>query len=132
MEAQSLILGVVIVALSLLFVVWPFVGARREEDTAAASGTTLERLESQRDAIYATIRDLDFDYETGKLLEADYQAQRAEWVERGVDVLKAIDSMQQQVDVPVSAEAALPADSVDPDDIEAQIEAAVAARRRTV
>ena len=87
----------------------------------------------QREAIYATIRDLDFDYETGKLGDAEYQHQRDAWVERGIAALKAIDSM-----TPVSESEALESSgqfpALDPEmaAIDAQIEAAVASRRHTV
>lgn len=129
MEAQSLILGVVIVALTALIVLWPLVSGAGKEKRESAPSTALETLLAERDAIYTVIRDLDFDFETGKLTEADYQAQREQWVERGVDVLKALDAAQVNgaAAAPANGTAATPAE---PDDLESQIEAAIAARRR--
>jgi hypothetical protein len=134
MESQTLILGLVIVALSLLFVAWPFIIPRRDK-SAPANGKLngeLERLLVEREAMYAAIRDLDFDFETGKLTDEDHQQQRAAWVARGVDILKALDALQQQVGergAVAVPERAVPAGD---DDLDAQIEAAVASRRRTV
>lgn len=136
MEAQTLILGLIIVVLSLVFVAWPFLGLGRER-TAAAEKSKLngemERLVAEREAIYAVIRDLDFDYETGKLTDEDYQQQRETWVARGVAVLKAIDSLKQGLQ---DADGLEDYDIQRPGhtdaDLDAQIEAAVAARRRTV
>ncbi len=134
MEPQSLILGILIAALAAVIVFWPFVSARREETVARSGGQAqeIEDLIARRDAIYAVIRDLDFDFETGKLTEEDYRAQRQIWVEQGVEVLKALDALRAAVPTParnghppVESAAALNGD------LEARIEAAVAARRRT-
>lgn len=138
MEAQTLILGIIIVVLSLLFVAWPFLGVGRERAAAAEKSKLngeLERLVAEREAVYAMIRDLDFDYETGKLTDEDYQQQRETWVARGVNVLKAIDSLKQGLQAAGDLEGvdfdARGADRSDAD-LDAQIEAAIAARRRTV
>lgn len=134
MESQSLILGIIIAILSALIVLWPFITASRDEESAESR---MEQLVAQRDAIYATIRDLDFDFETGKLTEADYRAEREAWVERGVEVLKAIDALQEETGVSIPAGPA-PEETPPPDgseradlDFDAQIEAAIASRRRT-
>ncbi len=134
MEAQSLILGVIIVVLTLLVVVWPFINLSREQKDVSKTqrDTELVLLNSQREAIYATIRELDFDFETGKITQDDHAAERAIWVERGVNTLKAIDSLQQQNGDRVSVvESASPANASEAD-LDAQIEAAIASRRRTV
>lgn len=134
MESQTLILGIVIVALSLLVVALPFLSSGREKTVSSASSRLngeLERLQMEREAAYSTIRDLDFDYETGKLTEEDYLQQRKQWVARGVDILKAIDTLQQATgDVVVERTGVNEVN--DDDDLDAQIEAAIAARRRTV
>ncbi len=136
MEAQTLILGLVIVVLSLIFVAWPFLGLGRERAVAAEKSKLngeMERLVAEREAVFAVIRDLDFDYETGKLTDEDYQQQRETWVARGVAVLKAIDSLKQGLQ---DTSGLQDYDLQKPDhtdaDLDAQIEAAVAARRRTV
>lgn len=132
MESQTLILGIVIVALSVLVVALPFLSAGREKAAAASKlNGELERLQMERETVYSTIRDLDFDFETGKLTEEDYHQQREQWVDRGVDVLKALDTLQQATGDVVFERADEPEGS-DNDDLDAQIEAAIAARRRTV
>ena len=135
MESQSLILGLIIAVLSILFVVWPFLNlGGSETETPDRIMSNLEVLIERREAIYATIRDLDFDFQTGKLTAEDYADQRQVWVQRGVDVLKAIDSLQQQAGIltPLMNEEAAPQPVSELGDLDAQIEAAVAARRRTV
>lgn len=131
MEAQSLIMGVILVALSIFFVLWPLFSVTREDETNALANRRNTLME-QREAIYATIRDLDFDFETGKLAEDIYRSQRNSWVERGVEVLRAVDQLKQQF-----SEAGLHLDTTSvssnggTQDVDAQIEAAIAARRRT-
>ena len=133
MELQTLVLGIIIAALSLLFVLWPFIDLGSKDRTRAES-SALESLYEERDVLYATIRDLDFDYDTGKLTEEDYLAQREMWVERGVHILKALTALQQQTNETVPAvelrAPALAGTTNGHGDLDAQIEAAVASRRR--
>ena len=61
----------------------------------------LEALESvrrqrhiqERAAVVRTIRELDLDYRTGKLNEADYKGLREAQVQRGADTLRELDEM---------------------------------------
>ena len=124
------VLGIIIAALCLLFVAWPFVnlGGR---DRSRAESPTLESLYEQRDVLYTTIRDLDFDYDTGKLTEEDYLSQREMWVQRGINILKALDALQQQMrDTAPAVDLRAPIPAGTNGDLDAQIEAAVASRRR--
>ncbi len=133
METQSWILGVIFVALCALMVLWPFVSASRDEERQTAS-SRMEDLLARREAIYATIRELDFDFETGKLTEEDYRAQREVWVEQGVLVLKELDALRESGAYVPATEGSAPVprmDSSDGAELDAQIEAAIAARRRT-
>lgn len=133
METQSWILGIIFVALCALMVLWPFVSTSRDEEEQPAS-SRMEDLLARREAIYTTIRELDFDFETGKLTEEDYRAQREAWVEQGVLVLKELDALRESgAYVPVSEPGvSVPRVGVSGGaDLDAQIEAAIAARRRT-
>ncbi len=47
--------------------------------------------------VLTNIRDLDEDFSTGKMGENDYEAERETWVQRGIQVLKTFDGMQEQV-----------------------------------
>lgn len=133
METQSWVLGIIFVALCALMVLWPFVSASRDEERQTAS-SRMEDLLARREAIYATIRELDFDFETGKLTEEDYRAQREVWVEQGVLVLKELDALRESGAYVPAPEGSTPiprAGLSDGAELDAQIEAAIAARRRT-
>lgn len=59
--------------------------ARREEER--------ERLEREKGTVLALIRDLEFDFRTGKMLEADYQSSRADAETRAMAVLRRLDEL---------------------------------------
>jgi hypothetical protein len=89
-----------IVALAVVgFVAWPLLTPQRQSDgrelsAAARSLREQTRLLQERNAIYAEIRDLDFDYQTGKMPGDEYAARRHRLVARGVGVLKQLDAPQ--------------------------------------
>jgi zinc-ribbon domain len=103
-----------------------------------------DQLLAERNALYVAIRDLDFDFQTGKLLEADHAAVREKYLARGVEILKQLDALP--VDRRRSGADQLPqkarADDIEvavqdrrgrraqPQLAEDEIEAAVHARRR--
>lgn len=68
-----------------------FFSKEAKEDLAAP--TPLAELEAQREAVLAAIRELDFDYHTGKVTEADYAERREALVQQGVALLKEIDRL---------------------------------------
>lgn len=67
-------------------------------------------LLAQKEATLEEIRALDFDYETNKLPEAAYRAQRAHLMDIAAETLKALDELGTERP---------------PDDVAAQIEAAI-------
>ena len=72
-------------AFVLFFVVGPLRGSRQEaaQEPAERSGPAHER-----DLVYATIRDLEHDFETGKVAEADYQRSRNELRTHAVELMR--------------------------------------------
>jgi hypothetical protein len=133
MEIVVAILGLAMVVVVAAFIAQPFVARSR---VLASNESPRDQLLAERDMLYATIRDLDFDFQTGKLLEADYRAMREKYVARGVEILKQLDAMPVKSQVgakPVVAdkvEAAVQArrKTLSPED---EIEAAIRARRQS-
>lgn len=76
-----------------------------------------ERLRLYYERVVRNLRDLDEDYALGKIEDAAYQTERAAWVERGVQVLKALETLPERAMI-----AETPADDRA---IDAAIEAAV-------
>ncbi|HSN74725.1 MAG TPA: zinc-ribbon domain-containing protein [Anaerolineae bacterium] len=107
-----LLLGIAAIA-----VAWPLLQERRgqfQADLAAETVTEadpLAALNAQRDAIYQAIKELRFDYQVGKVSEADYKAFDAQLRGQAAAVLRQIDALKQAeadpaLDVSLEAEIA--------------------------
>jgi hypothetical protein len=90
------------------------------------------RREHQRDRllfyyerVLTNLRDLEEDHATGKISDADYEADREIWMLRGVESLKAVDSLQEGSLIPQDGGDTATIDEA----IDAAIESAVAAYR---
>lgn len=117
MELPSILLGLALFAGVAFLVAQPLL-----QDRAFATPTVTEadQLAAQRDMVLTALRDLDFDFSTGKITAEDYHPQRAALVQDGVKLLKQLDAL-----APAQPQAPAPASA----DLEAQLEAAISARR---
>lgn len=89
------IILVSVTAISVLLILLPFDRRRREADSSWESPDThagdLETLLAKKDSIYVGIKDLDFEYETGKLSTQDYETLKEAYARDAIEVLKAVD-----------------------------------------
>ncbi len=91
-----------------------------------------DRLQVQKEALLIQISDLDFDYETGKLTDVDYQRQRSEIMADATSILMLLDKLDERSRSPLSESESAQRESVKPSvDIDAEIEAAVAQMRNS-
>jgi UDP-galactopyranose mutase len=58
---------------------------------SADTNETLGQWEAQKESVYATIRDLEFDLRMGKLSARDFEELEKQYKKEAVDCLKAID-----------------------------------------
>ncbi len=87
---MELVLAAIVLALAFAALAYPlYVGTARARGT---SSNALGELTAQRDGIYAMLRDLDQDYQIGKLDEADYRSRREKYLGRATAVLREIDA----------------------------------------
>lgn len=103
MQAGSLLLGLALLVVVAIFVLRPLVERRADNGKDRLPSSTNkgdgavraahDGLLRQRDAIYAAIRELDFDFGLGKISEEDYGPQRERLVAQGVEVLKRLDAL---------------------------------------
>ncbi len=114
-------IGSILLSLALFLLVAAFVARPLFERANAVNTSTAptDDLITQREAVLIELRDLDFDYETGKVSDDDYAIQRARQVAKGVEILRTL-SMMDKIEQAVS-----PAGNFDD-----EIEKAVAARRK--
>lgn len=106
------------------------IGSRSEAGTTTL---TVDELIARRDAIYAALKDAEFDRETGKLAEEDYQIIRARYMAEAAQVLRKIDRLAPEAEAALdagieSAVAQLRSDGEDgyPADLVEAVEAEVA------
>jgi cytochrome c-type biogenesis protein CcmI len=86
---RAALLGLVVLAAGLVFA---FVAAPLRPDRADAVEAGPEDAASERVAVYAALRDLEHDRETGKLADEDYASMRAELRARAAALLRDEDS----------------------------------------
>ncbi|MFQ5651874.1 MAG: zinc ribbon domain-containing protein [bacterium] len=87
--------------LSLLvsfFVILPFLQARWRKGSSHALRTNQRAsdLVDRKHALYAAIKDIEFDFQMGKLSEEDFQELRQQYKNQAVNILKKIDQRQRK------------------------------------
>jgi hypothetical protein len=114
---------VIALALFILVALWLGAPLLRRESPHLSDDELLEkksaRLLAYYERVLTNIRDLDEDHSTGKIRTADYEVEREQWVVRGIEILKALDSLHG---VPTAANEAAVEETID-DEIEAAIRA---------
>jgi hypothetical protein len=125
MSIGGLIFFLVLLSLTALVVVAPLL--RRAEPLADDNRLRKqqERLLVYYERVLTNLRDLDEDHLTGKMPDADYAEERELWMQRGVQVLRALDELGQHSIIPdaIHDEAAID------EAIDSAIENAIAAYR---
>ncbi|MBZ0291352.1 MAG: hypothetical protein K8L99_02185 [Anaerolineae bacterium] len=100
MSIEGMIGAVILVVVTLFGIGLPFL--RRRWTPVSASELAFEKAREELlttyERVLATIRDLDEDYQTGKLSEDTYQQERAYWTERGMLLLEQLEpDMENEV-----------------------------------
>lgn len=94
---DGIIIGVGLAIAALLAVYAPFNQARyqrqRQEDEPPADGHIAD-LTSKKHGVLTAIKDLEFDYEQGKLSEEDYVQLRERYDAHAIAILKEIDEAE--------------------------------------
>lgn len=84
-RSASIALTLIAAAGAALFLSAPLRSRARRSDEGAPD---LTPIQAEREAVYANIADLDHDFETGKLEQADYQQMRSALRARAIDLLR--------------------------------------------
>ena len=128
MTIGSILLGIALLVLVGLFITRPLIvpdAFRRRRMTER------QKLVAQKEAILTLIRNLDFDYDTGKIPESNYKQQREDLINQAAEILQQIDELDQTPDTWADV---AEMESAEPQrrplsDIEMDIEAAIEGRR---
>ena len=74
METTSILIGLILLAVSLFFISMPF---RKKQQKNVKNSKINMQKEDAREMVISALRDLDFDFKTGKVSEEDYTPLRA-------------------------------------------------------
>lgn len=93
MTSTLLLSAILILIVAGVAVLWPFLLNRQLNQQKRQSVVALE--DSLRQFVMS-VRDLDFDFDMGKITETDYIEQRKVLIGRGVSTLKKLDELHSQ------------------------------------
>lgn len=106
-----IIIPIILIALLIVgtfaFVLHPLIEAKEENwspTEASATMQTVDELTARRDATYAALKDAEFDRETGKLAEEDYQIVRARYMNEAAHILRQLDRLAPEAEAALDAE----------------------------
>jgi hypothetical protein len=117
MPIGSIFASLAVLLLAAVYIMRPFIKPSvPNEETPSPH----DDLVAQKEELFEQIRSLEFDHDTGKLPDDEYVTQRAVLVQQAADILRQMDAYD-------SAET----ESASTANLDEQIEAAVARRRKT-
>ncbi len=94
MDILFFIIIALMIAITLWWVLKPIFSPPNETDNIArADEEALQELTVKRDAIYSAVKDLELDFESGKISEQDYQQARLKFLQQVANILKKIDAV---------------------------------------
>jgi hypothetical protein len=98
MTMNPYIIFVLLTLLISFFIVSPIIIARNRKsgNLPARSNHHAGELIDRKETIYASIKEIEFDYEMGKLSEEDFQELRRQYKNEAVNLLKKIDQTQSK------------------------------------
>ena len=131
MTIGSVLLGLALLLLVVMYIARPLLSTEtRRRLRMRSRPNNRQSLLAQKEALLAQIHELDFDFETGKLHEADYGQQRAALMFQATAVLKQIDEFDGEIEAGAAA-VREEADASRKGDRDSEIEAAVARLRES-
>jgi hypothetical protein len=125
MSVEGLVVIITVLIVAGLWITAPLLGRKSQRlQASSAAQRQRDRLLSHYERLLTNIRDLDEDFATGKIQPADYEQEREQRVQDGVQILMALDNLDGG-----AAQSAADGAAID-ETVDAVIEAAVSAYRR--
>lgn len=85
------IVGILLALLAAVFIGYPFYRGP-SGSSFFTTNHRAEELEAQKAEIYKAIKDIDFDFQMGKLSQEDYDELRGQYKSQAVAILREIDA----------------------------------------
>ena len=103
------ILAKVLLALAVVaFVGYPLLKEQWGDDDDFELSEETEDLHRRKESTYSALKELEFDYKTGKLSEQDYRELDARYKAQAIEILEAIDQLERPQPKGKSAKASRP------------------------
>ncbi len=93
MQAVALLLGLILVAVTVYLIAMPLV--KPEQETQGPEWEVEETIEREKESIFTTLGEIEFDYQMNKLSDEDYEQLRNQYRRHAVEVLKAEETVPQ-------------------------------------
>jgi hypothetical protein len=93
MIGADLIILVLLAAGLVIFIGEPLVRRHMDETLDSPQDREVDHLTLQKETLYTAIRDLDFDYHTGKVDEQDFTELRSRLESEAIEILRALDEI---------------------------------------
>lgn len=122
MDPLLIISTVVLAVVAIGVVVWPILRPPRASLANAPANQELAELTAKRDAALRAVKDLDFDFQTGKVSQEDYLVYESALKAQAVAAIQTVDDYQNQQQHTAAAAHS---------ELDAALEAQIAALRRT-
>lgn len=96
MDIFAILLGIMLVMVSGLMVGLPLANSpNRQYDDYQASSLNSESLTKKKEALFAMLNEIEFDYRTNKLSQEDYQLLQNKYKPQAVAILKEEEKTKQ-------------------------------------
>ncbi len=92
MSLAGLVIAALMVVSVALYVFLPLLRSQVVSEVAFQDKQR-ERALAYYERVLTNIRDLDDDHATGKISDDEYQTERERWMQRGIQVLKLLDTL---------------------------------------
>lgn len=99
----------IILALALLYTLSPLFQRRYSDAVADSDGDSagpgeINELLTEKETLLAAIKEIDFDYKTGKLSDEDYQELQEAYKSKALSVMEEIDRRENELGLALEAE----------------------------
>ena len=110
MDPIVIIAGLILLGISVYLVGAPLLKPLAEETETAKPNTNTADVEETKEMIFATLAELEFDYQMGKLAEEDYLKLKEEYQPKAIEILQSQAKTKQYSSGPIKDKAAIEAE----------------------
>ena len=82
-----MLVGVALALIALSFVLFPLL-SDSPLTAPSQAGRVISQADARRNAVMEALREIEFDRETGKLSDKDYEALRSTYTQRAVEIMR--------------------------------------------